>query len=81
MKCRKCEAVVPDDLLRCPKCGALIPRVRAKKKEDSDKPLKYDVFLIRFGENKGKIIDFLSSLKKVSPRKIEKGLKELPNCI
>ena len=81
MKCRKCEAVVPDDLLRCPKCGALIPRVRAKKKEDADKPLKYDVFLIRFGENKGKIINFLSSLKKVSPRKIEKGLKELPNCI
>ncbi|MCK4965770.1 hypothetical protein KAS50_02000 [bacterium] len=81
MKCRKCEAVISDDLIRCPKCGALIPRVRAKKKEDFDKPLKYDVSLISFGENKGKIINFLSSLKKVSPRKIEKGLKELPSCI
>ena len=81
MKCRKCEAVIDDDLLRCPKCGALIPRVRAKKKEDSGKARKFDIFLIGFGENKRKIVDFLSSLKKISQKKAEKGIKELPCSI
>lgn len=78
MKCRKCEAIISPEMLRCPKCGALIPRTRSEKKDDSEKKQRFDVILISYGENREKVLELLSALKRESIKKTGKDFRELP---
>ena len=81
MKCRKCETPVTEDMIRCPKCGGLIPHVKKSKELSSLRSLKYDVFITDIGKDKEKLVDLLNRILRVKKKKIDKDLERLPLCI
>ncbi len=78
MKCRKCEAVIPDDAIRCPKCGGLIPRTQKPSKPEPGKTGKFDISLIEIGDNREELVNLLRRIPGFKDRKIEKDLEDLP---
>ncbi len=81
MKCRRCETPVTEDMIRCPKCGGLLPHFKKSEKLNSLKPSKFDIFLIDIGKDREKLVNLLNRILGVKKRKIDKDLKRLPLCL
>ena len=81
MKCRKCEAIITEGMIRCSKCGALIVQTQKSSKSDFHRQSKYDIILVNTGTNKEELINLLKRVPVYRNRNIEKDLENLPFCI